>query len=387
MTTPDEPAVLHHREPVVAGVVDEPGRLRHAGVRARPCRDRVVIMSDAFEANALRSRSSKRPSGSRKTVPAEEVDVVGQVQVALVVGQHEVGLGDDARRRRPSPSTTGTPGSSCSRSGADDVLDRACPAPPSPASASMMSRTSSGHRPRTLPDAVEAPRAAPRSRRRPSRGRRRRRSAAARAARPWASAPRAAASNAARPLASRAPIRPESTSPVPAVASAGLPPGLTASGPPGRGDDRVVALEQHHGPAALGRLARAGEPRGVRSRRGRARAAGRARPRAASARWAPSRSAKQLERAGVRVQPVGVHQQRRLHRGARPRGRTRARPPRGRGPGPSTTAPGALGHLRHHRRRPPACGRRPRRAAPRLICSSSRSSTACCAGAGTATCT
>ena len=38
-------------------------------VRARPCRGSRVIMSSALEANALRSRFSKRPSGSRKTVP------------------------------------------------------------------------------------------------------------------------------------------------------------------------------------------------------------------------------------------------------------------------------------------------------------------------------
>ena len=57
------------------------------------------------------------------------------------------------------------------------------------------------------------------------------------------------------PLASSAPMRPESTSPVPAVASAGLPPGLTATGPPGRGHDRVVPLQQHHGAALLRGLA------------------------------------------------------------------------------------------------------------------------------------
>ena len=49
--------------------------------------------------------------------------------------------------------------------------------------------------------------------------------------------------------------------------------------------------------------------------------------------------AEQLELPGVGVQAVGVHEQRRLHRARPRRGRTPARPRRGRGPGPSTTAP------------------------------------------------
>ena len=72
------------------------------------------IMSAAVEANALRRRFSSAPAVEEDRAP-EEVHVVGDVEVALVVGQHQVGLGDDSGRR-PSESTTGTPGSSCSLS-------------------------------------------------------------------------------------------------------------------------------------------------------------------------------------------------------------------------------------------------------------------------------
>src|SRR6185503_14721236 len=52
-------------------------------------------------------------------------------------------------------------------------------------------------------------------------------------ARACASTPAAAASSGCMPLASRAPVSPDRTSPVPAVASAGVAPGLTAAVPSG----------------------------------------------------------------------------------------------------------------------------------------------------------
>ncbi len=66
--------------------------------------------------------------------------------------------------------------------------------------------------------------------------------------------PRGTASS---PCASSAAITPVSTSPVPAVASAGLPPGLTATrAPEGVGDQGVVALEHHDRPRELRAAAR-----------------------------------------------------------------------------------------------------------------------------------
>ena len=88
------------------------------------------------------------------------------------------------------------------------------------------------------------------------------RRAAMRPAAPCARTPAQAAANGSIPRASSAPMVPESTSPVPAVASIGLPPGLIASAL-AVGHDRVIALEHDDGVAALGRLARGGEPVGV----------------------------------------------------------------------------------------------------------------------------
>jgi hypothetical protein len=48
---------------------------------------------------------------------AEELDVVRQVEVRALLGEHEVGLVMIPMQRPPS-LTTGSPGSSCSRSGA-----------------------------------------------------------------------------------------------------------------------------------------------------------------------------------------------------------------------------------------------------------------------------
>ena len=61
--------VLDDRQPVVAGLVDEPGGLACTLVSGPTVSGSRVIMSAALAANALRSRPSKRLSGSRKTVP------------------------------------------------------------------------------------------------------------------------------------------------------------------------------------------------------------------------------------------------------------------------------------------------------------------------------
>ena len=55
-------------------------------------------------------------------------------------------------------------------------------------------------------------------------------------------------------------MTPESTSPVPAVASAGAPPGEIATPPPGCRDQRVVALEHDDRPRARGRRPRVAQP-------------------------------------------------------------------------------------------------------------------------------
>ena len=163
---------------------------------------------------------------------------------------------------------------------------------------------------------------------------------------------------ASRRFASRAPISPESTSPVPAVASAGGRPGLTATSPLGQRDERVVALEQHHRAAALAR------PRATLARRVAAisselRSSRRpSSPSCGVSTVGAAPLAQQLEPARVRVEPVGVDQQRRVD-GARHaagellRARRRAR---GRGPAPRRRrAPPS----RRPRPRRPACGSRP----------------------------
>ena len=82
------------------------------------------------------------------------------------------------------------------------------------------------------------------------------RSAASCPARPCRWAATAPASAAGSPAASSAPAIPDSTSPVPAVASHGVPVPLTKAVPSAIGDDRGVALEQD-GAAQVG-----GEPAG-----------------------------------------------------------------------------------------------------------------------------
>ena len=131
-------------------------------------------------------------------------------------------------------------------------------------------------------------------------------------------------------------MAPESTSPVPAVASAPEPPRLTPTSPSGVGDERVVALEQHDGLAAPGGVARveqtagahgvgvdleqAGELAGVWGQHGRRLARGEV-----------------LEPPRMRVEAVGVEQQRQLD--LRGHGAGEGEGPVGSArPGPSTIA-------------------------------------------------
>ena len=185
-----------------------------------------------------------------------------------------------------------------------------------------------------------------RSRRRRSRGSRRSSAAATRPARACASTPAAAASNGSIPFASSAPAIPESTSPVPAVASAGVAPGLTAAVALRERDDRVVALQHHDAAAALRRLARAGQPRGLDLvRLDLEQAAELALVRGQHGRRRPL--AERLQPAGVRVQAVGVdqHRDRRAPRHLARPSRARRRPGRCPGPARRTRPLGTSPHL------------------------------------------
>ena len=140
-------------------------------------------------------------------------------------------------------------------------------------------------------------------------------------------------------------------------------------------DDRVVALQQHDGAAALGRLARAtraGAPRSRRTGRSSRRPSSPACGVSTVGRRALARAARAARRArsGRRRPPAAASRPRRRRRGRTP-GRRRSRPR----PGPSTTAPArsaiSLDDLDPGR----ACGRRRASGSPRLICSSRRRST------------
>ena len=187
----------------------------------------------------------------------EQVDVVRKVEVALVVGQHEVRLGDDPGEAAVAVEDRHA-GQLVVVQGAHDVLDLGVDAHRSRravhhvsdgvchGAATLSERQAGGSASITSPAITwSAPR----------------RSAAARPASPWASAPSArrlervrAASPAAPPSGRRARRR---CRPWRAPA---LPPGLTATRPSGLGHDRVVPLQQHDRTAQLRRAARAGEP-------------------------------------------------------------------------------------------------------------------------------
>jgi hypothetical protein len=89
-----EAAVLDHREAVVTGLVDEPRGVAHARVRG----DRVGIAR--HHVGRVRGERLAQPlleaaKRLEEDRPTEEIDVVRDVEIALVVGQHEIGLGDD----------------------------------------------------------------------------------------------------------------------------------------------------------------------------------------------------------------------------------------------------------------------------------------------------
>ena len=163
---------------------------------------------------------------------------------------------------------------------------------------------------------------------------------------PCTATPHAAASNGGAPAARKAPITPASTSPLPAVASAGEATLERSTSPPGRGDHRVGTLEHDDLVPALG---------GIGGRR-RARAsssstAGASPPmsRANSPGCGVSTSSSRERPAtsgrlgGQGIQPVGVDHGRRAQPAIRLRACVAASPAGGRGPGRS----------RARRKRPP----------------------------------
>ena len=127
-------------------------------------------------------------------------------------------------------------------------------------------------------------------------------------------------------LASIAPMTPERTSPVPAVARPGASPGETAHAAVRRGDQRVVALEHDDRAGLGGRGAGVGEPVGLDLGGVELQQA----PELAGVRREHRRrrtGAEQLAGApGERVEPVGVDEQRRGRRGRPARARAPAPP-------------------------------------------------------------
>src|SRR5215210_2043411 len=90
----DEPAVLNDGEPVVTALVDQPGGLAHG--RVRP--DRVELAGHhvgGVGGERLPQAPLEAAERLEEHCPAEQVDVVRNVQVAVLVGEDEVGLGDD----------------------------------------------------------------------------------------------------------------------------------------------------------------------------------------------------------------------------------------------------------------------------------------------------
>ena len=175
-----------------------------------------------------------------------------------------------------------------------------------------------------------------------------------RAASPWTAAAAAAASRASIPLARNAATTPVRTSPVPAVASAGVAEGRDEHALARCGDERVRALEQADAAEALGR--RRGPPRAGARRPNPSsrRAAARARRRAASARSARRARTAPAPRARPRRRRPG----RRAPRAAG--GRARASRRCGRGPARSRPRPHALrGRAARAAHAAAACPRRP----------------------------
>ena len=117
----------------------------------------------------------------------------------------------------------------------------------------------------------------------------------------------------------------------------GVAPGLMATGPPGRGDDRVVAL-QHDDRAASARPPRGRERGGGRRPGSSSTPSSRPSSPACGVRTVGAAArAQQLERARVGVEPVGVDQQRHRHAQREP-ARERAARRRAAEPGPEHDA-------------------------------------------------
>src|SRR4051794_15610463 len=91
----DELAVLYDREPVVAALVNQPSGL--ADGRVRP--DRVGVAGHHVGGVGGEGLAQAVPEAAQRLEEdgaPEEVDVVRDVQVAVLVREHQVGLGDDA---------------------------------------------------------------------------------------------------------------------------------------------------------------------------------------------------------------------------------------------------------------------------------------------------
>ena len=233
-----------------------------------------VMRSATVDGGRLAQALLEVPQRLEEHHAAEQLDVVREVEVAPSSSAMTRSSSVTIPTQRPPSLTTGRPGSSCSR-----MRETTVSTPSSgvtvTGSASMMSRTARAtgtgaylRRASITSRAITAVRAALRGGAHARAGvqahRRRRRRRTAR-----------------RRAPARAPRTPLSTSPVPAVASAGLRARADRDAAAGPRDERVVALEHHD------RLARRRRPRargagaGRRPRRCRRRAGARARRRAA----------------------------------------------------------------------------------------------------------
>ncbi len=236
------------------------------------------------ERRAEPSRRPRPPIGSRPRSPTRRA-APARAREPRAPPSSGSGPRETARGSRPPRPTVATPSvaraagerRTCRRDGAvavavalDDGAELGCPRPserprarqlrsiaPRSTRATARSGPSAGTptRPRRSPG--RARRAAPRSRRSRSPTPRRAGARPRCPARPWACTAAQVAANGSIPRASRAATVPVRTSPVPAVASAGLEIALIASRSPSPlvGDDRVVALEDDDRAAAPRRLA------------------------------------------------------------------------------------------------------------------------------------
>ena len=166
----------------------------------------------------------------------------------------------------------------------------------------------------------------------------------------------AAAVKASRPPASSAATTPVRTSPVPAVASPGARPGLTATSPSGARHQRVVALQHHHRTRLGGRRTHVVQAPGSISLAVALRAGGRARRRGVSAPSERARAASSARRPAWAFEPVGVdhHRQLGLAGQAAGEGHGGVAAPEA---GTERQRPSTLGRLEHRLAGPPRCPR------------------------------